>query len=487
MIARSVDASGEVAGGQTGLVDMKVGPFTVPLTRTGEIWVRYTEPVPERTLSAAWVLEAPMGELAQAVQGMIVLVGTSAPGLRDLRATPLRPAEPGVEIHAQIVEQIVAGDYVQRPDWAVGVELLALVAGGAVVVLAAPFVGALWGAIVALAAAAGAVGGSWLVYAEGRLLLDPVAPMLAVVVAFLVASTAQFLFTERERTRVREAFGQYLSPTMVERLARDPESLRLGGEVRELTLLFLDLRGFTTMSERMTAQEVTHFLNDFLTPMTEAVMESGGTVDKYMGDAMMAFWNAPLDQADHSARACRAALDIRQRFAALRERLGQPALGIGIGLNRGPASVGNMGSRQRFDYSAIGDAVNSASRLEGLCKAYGLDLLAGEPVRAAAPDLAWLEIDRVRVVGKTEPMTVHTLLGDAYDTATRALVEAQAEALDAYRAQDWQAARLAFSTASLKAPNWLQPLYTMYGRRIELLQAEPPGPDWDGVFVAESK
>jgi adenylate cyclase len=487
IVARSIDASGEVAAGQTGLADLKVGPLEVPLTRRGELWVRFTEPVPERVIPAAAVLETDPAELQAALEGTIVLIGTSAPGLRDLRATPLRPAEPGVLVHAQMIEQMLFGDHLKRPDWAAGAELLTLLLAGGLVVLAAPFVSALWGAAVALVAAGAAFAGSWLAFAERALLLDPVAPVLGVVAAYLTAMTAQYLLTERERERVRQAFGQYLAPALVEQLARDPKKLKLGGEVRELTLLFLDLRGFTAMSERLTAEEVTRFLNRFLTPMTEAVMAHGGTVDKYMGDALMAFWNAPLDQPDHAARACRAALAVRGRFAALKAELGAPELGIGVGLNTGPASVGNMGSTQRFDYSAIGDTVNTASRLEGLSKLYGLDIVAGEGVRAAAPELAWLELDRVRVVGKSRPVTVHTLLAEAPDGAIRALATAHETALAAYRARDWPAARAAFAAAADLAPDWLQPLYILYATRIDALEADPPGDDWDGVFAAKGK
>jgi adenylate cyclase len=472
LIARSSDASGEVSGGRLGVLDLKVGPLVVPTTRRGELWVRYTEPVPERTRAAAFALQASPDELRQAFEGMIVLIGTSAPGLRDLRATPLRAAEPGVAIHAQMIEQMLFGEHLARPDWAFGGELLA---------------GGLLGLLVALLAGAAAIAASWYAFAEASLLLDPVAPVLAIVVAYLVSVSAQYLLTERERIQIRTAFGQYLAPALIEQLARDPKRLRLGGEVRELTLLFLDLRGFTSMSERLSAEEVTRFLNRFLTPMTEAVMAAGGTVDKYMGDALMAFWNAPLDQPDHAERACRAALDVRRRFQALRAEIGAPELGIGVGLNTGPASVGNMGSTQRFDYSAIGDTVNTASRLEGLSKAYGLDIVAGETVRQAAPGLAWLELDRVRVVGKARPLTIYTLLAEEADPETAALATAQRDALAAYRAQEWTTARSRFAAAEGLAPEWLKPLYRVYERRIDALEAEPPPAGWDGVFVAASK
>lgn len=487
LIARSSDASGEFSAGQYGVLDLKIGPLVVPTTRHGELWVRYTGPVPERTLSASFALDATPSELLAAFEGVIVLIGTSAPGLRDLRATPLRPVEPGVEIHAQMIEQMLFGDYLARPDWARGAELLAVLLLGGLIVAAAPCVGAVWGMLLALLAGGTALSGSWLAFAEAKLLLDPVAPLLAVLVAYLVSVSAQYLLSDRERTRIRTAFAQYLAPALVEQLARDPKRLRLGGEVRELTLLFLDLRGFTAMSERLSAEEVTAFLNRFLTPMTDAVMAAGGTVDKYMGDALMAFWNAPLDQPDHAARACHAALEIRRRFQELRGELDAPELGIGIGLNCGPASVGNMGSAQRFDYSAVGDTVNIASRLEGLSKTYGLDVVAGESVRQAAPGFAWLELDRVRVVGRAAPVTVHTLLGSEPTAGTEALSKAQAAALAAYRARDWPAAQARFAEAARLAPGSLQPLFAVYAARLEALEADPPPPDWDGVFAVASK
>ncbi len=488
LISRSVDASGQVGAGQSGLSALKIGPLDVPLTRTGELWVRYAVPAPQRVVSAAWALDSSRAALAERLEGTIVLIGTSAPGLRDLRATPLRAAEPGVLVQAQMIEQMLLGTHLARPDWARGAELLGLAAAGLLVAAAAPLLGALWGALLGLGLLAALAGASWLAFAEARLLLDPVAPALAVVAAYLCVTTAQYLLSERERSRIRGAFGQYLAPALVERLAREPGRLRLGGETRELTLLFVDLRGFTGLSERLSAAEVTRFLNAFLTPMTEAVMAAGGTVDKYMGDALMAFWNAPLDQPDHAARACRAALDMRARFAALRRELDAPDLGIGIGLNSGPANVGNMGSAQRFDYSAIGDTVNLASRLESLSKTYGLDIVAGQSLPAAAPGFAWLELDRVRVVGKQAPVRIYTLLDAAADAPGAAdLIARQAAALAAYRAGDWDAARSAFAAAATLAPDWLAPLYRLYQARLAALERDPPGPDWDGVFVAREK
>ena len=430
-----------------------------------------------------------------------MFVGTSATGLKDMRATPLSPVTAGVEIHAQFAEQVLTGEHLLRPDWADGVELCYLIALGAALVLLLPRVGAVWCALLGVGSVAGVVGLSWWAFCAKRWLLDPVVPSVAVLLIYLVASFMGYLKAEMDRRRVRGAFSRYLSPVLVDRLAKHPEQLKLGGERRAMTILFADIRGFTTIAEQLDAESLTRLMNRFLTPMTERIMQQQGTIDKYIGDCIMAFWNAPLNDAEHARHACLAALNMRdhlvvwnqkQRTDAATEGTKAVPILIGIGINTGDCSVGNMGSEQRFEYSVLGDPVNVASRLEGQSKIYGVDIVIGELTRQQAPELAAIELDVLRAKGKSQPVKIFGLLGDAafaQDSAFRQLSEKHEALLAAYRAQQWVAALeltekcLALDTSETR----LRALYTLYRLRIKTYQAHPPAQDWDGVWIAASK
>ena len=486
-------------GEQTGMVSVKVGHIEVPTDAKGRTWVYYTPPVPERTIPAWRVLDGSVNP--EVVEGHIVFVGTSAAGLKDQRATPLNPTAAGVAIHAQLTEQVLAGAFLRRPDWAIGAEFVYLLVLGLLLILLLPRVGALWCALLGGAAILGVIAASWYAFAARHWLLDPVFPSLTALMIYLVSSLISFSRTETERRQVRDAFGRYLSPSLVERLAQHPEQLVLGGEMRTMTLLFADIRGFTTIAEQFTAQELTRFMNRFLTPMTQVILERQGTIDKYMGDCIMAFWNAPLDDADHARHACEAALAMGDalaiRNAQLREtakQLGKSVITvrIGIGINTGECCVGNMGSDQRFDYSVLGDEVNVASRLEGQSKTYGVTILIGEQTHQQVSEYATLELDLITVKGKTRPVHIYGLLGYQPLKASEAFQALQArhhELLSAYRAQRWEEARkLAGECRKLDNGRFnLQTLHELYAARIEAYAANPPGAEWDGVFVAPSK
>ena len=495
-IVKSTGASGVLAFGEhTGVNSVKIGAFVVPTDPTGEVWIHYTRPVPERYIPAWKVLEPDFdGSL---VKDHIVFIGTSAAGLMDLRSTPLEPAAPGVAVHAQIIEQILLGDHLERPDWARGAELFYMLAIGLILMVRLPKVGAQWTAAVGAAAMAAAVSGSLNVYSAYKLLLDPVDPALVVLLVYISSSAMLYLRTETERRRVRTAFSRYLAPSVVEQLASHPERLKLGGEMRDMTLLFCDIRGFTTISEGLDAQGLTSFINRFLTPMTNLILAAGGTIDKYMGDAIMAFWNAPLDVPDHAARGCRAALSMRAELVRLNAAWRKDAAGrafedvhIGIGLNTGVCCVGNMGSDQRFDYSVLGDDVNLASRLEGQSKVYGVDIVIGERTAVEAPGFASLELDLIRVKGKTRPVRIHALIGDesVKETSAFAALQADHDALIlAYRERRWTEARRRIGACRAQAPEMMQAFYTLYEERIAAYEADPPPVDWDGVYVALTK
>jgi adenylate cyclase len=290
-----------------------------------------------------------------------------------------------------------------------------------------------------------------------------------------------------------------MSPALVERLAKDPSRLRLGGETREMSVLFSDIRGFTAISESLDAETLTRFINRFMTPMTEVILRRVGTIDKYMGDAVMAFWNAPLDDPNHVTHAARAALDMVAALATFNEQWAVEAaklsgapheVGIGIGLNTGPCCVGNMGSEQRFDYSVLGDTVNLASRLEGLSRQYEVPIIIGETTRDRLSGFACLELDLVQVKGKAFAARIYALLGDESVAASdwfQHAEEAQRSLLAAYRSRDWPRAVEFIAALRQAAAGRLDGLCAMYAQRIDVLRKAPPLPDWDGVFAAIEK
>jgi len=445
------------------------------------------------------------------LRGRVALIGLAVkaapdPGARqaDAFATPftLTTGEltAGVEVQGTMIDNLRHGLAIAEAPWSV---LLAAI-------MAAAVLGSLcqwqWqplrSSAIALGLIAAAGAGSWFLLSGARVWLPPGLPALAVFAAYLGEGGRAFGRERAERRRIKLAFGRYLSPALVEQLAADPSRLKLGGETKTLTILFCDVRGFTTISETFKNDPagLTRLINNFLTPMTDVILAHGGTIDKYIGDAIMAFWNAPLDDSDHAVNACRASLAMFKALGALNERLTAEAargrrnalvLDIGIGLNTGPVVVGNMGSERRFDYSVLGDAVNLASRLEGQSKTYGVGIVVGETTATAVASagFALLELDLIAVKGKSEAVRIFTLRGDP-DLATapqfRALADRHAAALAAYRRQDWDAAHAAFAACRDLAPD-LSVLYGMYFARIEQFRVDPPGPDWNGVYVATSK
>ena len=498
-IVKSSGGSGEQAFGEhTGINHVKIGRLVVPTDAQGRVWIHFTEDVPERRIPA-WELLSDDFDPGR-VAGKIIFIGTSAAGLKDLRATPLNPVMAGVEVHVQAVEQMLAGTFLERPDWAEGAEIVYLLLLGATLIFLLPRLGALWCAVLGVAGIAAAIAASWLAFAELRWLLDPVFPSLVVLLVYLADSLISFLRSEIERNQVRGALSRYMSPALVEELARNPEKLVLGGEMKDMTLLFADIRGFTAISELFKAdpQGLTRLINRFLTPMTDMILERSGTIDKYMGDCIMAFWNAPLDDDEHARHACESALAMFGALGALnaaikaeREAAGElfrPII-IGIGLNSGECCVGNMGSEQRFDYSVLGDTVNLAARLEGQSKTYGVGIVIGEKTRAEVPEYACLELDLIKVKGKDEAVRIFSLQGDTAhreSAAFTALGERHQAMLDAYRAQAWARARQLLAECRT-LDGTLETLYDVYAERLDTFEAAPPGADWDGVFVATSK
>ncbi len=496
-VLKASNASGETAfGRQSGLNHVRIGDVEVPTDADGAIWLKFRQSEPASFISAADVLAGKVP--ASEIEGRIILIGSSAPGLLDLRATPLDAALPGVEIIAQAIEHVVSGHTLTRPDYALAFEQFTIVAVAAFIALllakfSAPVAGLLGMLTIGSLLLAG-----WAAFEYLGLLFDPLYPALSLLILLAVATFYVYRQVEMQRTEVRRAFSRYVSPDVVSDIIADPNKLNLGGEVRELTLLFCDVRNFTSISEKLTAQELTRFINELLTPLSDTILRNRGTIDKYMGDAIMAFWNAPLSVPNHAAEACRSALEMAGRMRELNERWraeatanGRPFkdVRIGIGLNTGNCCVGNLGSVQRFDYSAIGDEVNIASRFEGLAKVYGMTVIVGEGTVRSVPEFAALELDLVRVSGREKPTAIFTfcsLLTDD-EAKTMQLQRDHAEFLRAYRANRWDEAEAAITRCQALGLTGLDAYYAVFRSRIAAYHVTPPPADWGGVFTATEK
>jgi adenylate cyclase len=486
---------------QAGVRAVAVPGLEIPTDGLGQFWVHFNSHDPARFVSAADVLNGRVG--ADRLRGRLVLIGTSAVGLLDIKTTPVERTMPGVEVHAQILESVLSKSLLTSPNYAIGAEIFVAVVLGLAIIIAAPMLPA--AIVVSLGAVliAGLIGMSWYFFAVHHLLIDFTYPLISCWLIYLVLTFVNYFREQQQRQQIRSAFGFYLSPPLVEQLARSPEKLVLGGEERRMTILFSDVRGFTTISEHYKddPQGLTHLMNRFLTPLTNAIIDRKGTIDKYIGDAIMAFWNAPVDDDEHEANACDAALEMLARAEVLNAELKSEAeasggvympLRIGIGLNSGPCVVGNMGSDFRFNYSVLGDTVNLASRLESRTKDYRLSLVIGSrTAERAKAKFAVMEIDLIQVKGKKQPEVVFTVLGRAEiadDPRCGELCDLNAQMLAAYRKQQWDEAERLIDRCHKVANGFgVDGLYDMYAERIAVYRSEPPPPDWTGVYAAESK
>jgi adenylate cyclase len=485
----------------TGTRSVAVPGLELPTDRNGRVWLHFAPHDPARFVSAKDVLNgsAPSDKFA----GKIVLVGTSAIGLLDVKTTPLDPAMPGVEVHAQLLEAALTDSLLVAPGYAIIYEMIAALIFGVVLSLLASRTTVLVLFMSAIIASAIAVEASWIAFSRYNFMVDPTFPLLTAMSVFMSLVLIGYFREQLDRRRIRAAFAQYLSPTLVERLAQSPKRLVLGGEDRMMTVLFSDVRGFTTISEtyKDDPQGLTALMNRLLTPLTSAIIARNGTIDKYMGDAVMAFWNAPLDDPNQESDACHAALDMLERVEVLNEERERELAGaggrfmplkVGIGINTGRCTVGNMGSDLRFQYTVMGDSVNLASRLEGQTKNYELPIIVGSRTAAAvSQQFAILEVESIRVKGKTEAEVIYTILGRD-DVAKMPefpiLRERWGQVLICYRKQDWAGALKAIDACrSLCNKFGLVTLLKIYEERVGKLQETPPAAHWDGVFIADEK
>ena len=486
---------------ESGIQSVAVPGLELPTDRNGRIWVYFGPHDKARFVSAKDVVE---GNVAPEIfAGKLVLVGTSAIGLLDVKTTPVLSAMPGVEVHAQLLEAALTNSLLVAPSYAIVVEMIGALIGGVVLALLAPAASVLMLFASAALAAAAFVAASWILFSRYQMLFDATFPLIATLSVYMSMVLMGYFREQLDRRRIRSAFAQYLSPTLVEQLANSPQRLVLGGEERVITVLFSDVRGFTTIAEtyKDNPHGLTTLMNRFLTPLTNAIMARNGTIDKYMGDAVMAFWNAPLDDPAHESDACHAALDMLERVDALNQEREREAstsgtrfvpIKIGIGINTGRCTVGNMGSDLRFQYTVMGDSVNLASRLEGQTKAYGLPILIGSRTAAAvAEQFALLEIDSIRVKGKTEAEVIYAIVGRA-DVAEspefRSLQDHWTMLRVCYRKQDWTGALKMIDLCHCECERLgLVGLIDAYADRIRRLEQRPPASEWDGVFTAETK
>ncbi|WP_148714369.1 CHASE2 domain-containing protein [Chitinolyticbacter meiyuanensis] len=474
-------------GGQEMLEALRVGPMSLPTDARGWVVVPYRgEQGSFRYVSAIDVLEGKVepGWLRQ----RIVLLGTSAPGLKDLRVTPVGEAYPGVEIHANLIAGMLDNALPQQPGYLLGAEFLLLV-------LLAPL--ATWllvrhPPLTATALLLGltllAVGFNLWLWAAHRLDMPLAATLLLLGLLYIGNMAWGYVFEARRKRQLTRLFGQYVVPELVEQMSEDPEQYTMRGQSQQLTVLFTDVRNFTALSEGLSSEQLALFMNEFLTEISTVIRSRYlGTIDKYIGDCVMAFWGAPVFDPDHADKAVRAALDIQTAIAALNPRLvarGWPQILVGVGVNTGTVTVGDLGSRFRLTYTVMGDAVNLASRIEGLTKVYGVGVLVGEDTRTAAPQLSYREIDRVRVLGRDEAVTLYEPL-PPNDAAAQDRAALFAEALRRYRAREWDLAEL--QLLQLQAAEPQSAVYALYLARISQWRAVPPAVDWDGVHSFEHK
>jgi adenylate cyclase len=472
-----------------GLEWLEVGKLKVPVDENVAALVPFRGPPRSFTyvsLADVWHDRVPVDKL----KGRIALVGTSAPALVDLRATPVGEVYPGVEVHANLIAGMLEGTVKQRPAYTLGAEIILLLALGLPLAFMVPFLSPLKATLASLGALAGYAALNVAVWSSAGLVLPLASGLLMVIAMFALNMSYGYFVESRSKRQFTELFGQYVPPELVDQMARDPRRYTMEGRSETLTVLFADIRGFTRISESLDPKELARFINEYLTAMSLVIRGSRGTLDKYIGDAIMAFWGAPVADAQHARQAVATALAMQAELGRLNAEYAArrwPEIRIGVGVNTGAMSVGDMGSRLRKAYTVMGDAVNLASRLEGLTRQYGVDILVGEDTRRAVNDCVFREIDLVRVKGKDRPAAVYEPLGFEGRVEQAKLDELRLwqQAIRHYRAQNWDQAEVALFNLQRMAPR--DELYAVYARRVVALRAQPPGAGWDGVTTFETK
>ncbi len=470
--------------------ELRLGDSPIPVSEEGDFLVNYYGPQQTFTyLSASDVLDGTVGRLQ--LKDKIVLVGASAAALHDLHTTPYGPLYPGVEVHANIIENIFQQDFLERPPWVRVLDVTMILVTGILLGVVALYFKAVGTALLLIVGVGGYLVVDYLLFTQQGLWIHTVFPVFSQFLVYFGITLYRFTFEEREKRFIKSAFSQYLAPAVVNQLVENPKLLNLGGENKVLTAFFSDIAGFSSISEQLTAGELVILLNEYLTEMTDIVMKYEGTVDKFEGDAIIAFFGAPIDFKDHATRTCYAALDMQKRLAQLRsawKKKGRHELFMRIGINTGEVTVGNMGSENRFDYTMIGDPVNVAARLEGVNKQYYTYTMLSEfTYELAKDDIEARELDSIRVVGKKEPIKIYELLGrkGEMEDHIRLILPHFQEGLEHYKNQRWEEGITCFENA-LNLYEDDGPSLTYFERCITF-QHHPPPPDWDGVFAMRTK
>jgi adenylate cyclase len=476
--------------GYTGLEWLQVGPIAIPVDETASALIPYRG----HKFSFAYVSLADVlaGRTPpERLKGKIALVGTTAPGLLDLRSTPVDNVYPGVEVHANLIAGMLDKAIKLKPPYMLGAEVVLLLVGGVALSLLIPMLAPLWATLATVAGMLLVAGLNLAVWTEGDMVLPLAASVLMTVALYTVNMAYGYFVEARSKRQFTELFGQYVPPELVDRMAQDPEKYNMEPRAAELTILFSDVRGFTSISEALKPEELREYINEYLTDMSGIIRSRHrGTLDKYIGDAIMAFWGAPVEDAQHARNGVLAALDMQKERAALNEKFaarGWPTLNIGVGVNSGNVRVGDMGSQVRRAYTVMGDAVNVASRLEGRTKSYGVGILVGEATRSQVKDVVFREVDRIKVKGKDEAVTIYEPLGVEGEVGRGALEELKIwnQALRAYRGQQWDQVEVSLLNLQRMSPGC--GLYQVYADKVAALRRAPPPPGWDGVTVFDEK
>ncbi len=470
-----------------------VRSFRIPVDKTVSALVPYRGRGGPKGNSFRYISLADIheGKIAKGeLKGKIALWGTTAPGLLDLRSTPVGEAYPGVEIHANLLSGMLSQNFKERPPFTLGAEVLLLSIGGITLALLLPFLSPIRATLVAVAAMALIIGLNTFIYTQMNLVLPLAASLLMTAALFILNMAYGYFVESRSKREFTALFGQYVPPELVDEMARDPTKYSMEPTAADLTILFSDVRGFTTISESLSPGDLAAYINDYLTGMSATISKNRGTLDKYIGDAVMAFWGAPVPDAEHARQGVITALEMQKVAHELNEKFrgkGWPTLKIGIGVNSGNVRVGDMGSKVRKAYTVMGDPVNLASRLEGRTKEYGVGILVGEGTEKVVKDVIFKELDRIRVKGKNEPVAVFEpiCLDAEADKKLKDELKLWRDALKAYRAQSWDQVEMNLLNLQRMNPDCY--LYEKYADRVIQFRKHPPGPNWDGVTTFDEK
>ena len=476
---------------EIGVEKVSIGDYDLPTDENGRLMVNFRGP--GRTFPHYSITDIVNGRLPEGTfKDKIVLVGATAVGIFDLRVTPFDSVFPGIEIHANVIDNILHQDFMVRPGWTAILDILTIVIVGLFLGVVLPRLSAVIGPMLGVGLLVAWAASNYYFFTRG-VWINTIYPALTLVLVYTGVTIFRYITEEREKRKIKGAFNSYVNPSVVSEMLKNPDMLKLGGDKRMATVLFSDIRGFTTIAEGLDPEALVQLLNRYLTRMTDLVFKYNGLLDKYIGDAIMAVWGAPLPQPDHALLACRTSLDMMEELARLRETLRLedpkiPYLDIGIGVNSGPMVVGNMGSESRMDYTAMGDSVNLGSRLEGANKEYGTNIIIGEVTFEQVKDVMYCrELDSVAVKGKAQPIKVYELLGEQGEVSEERLQLARAFArgLDAYKKARWDDAYRIFSAVAQHYPD--DRPTKLYLVRVAELKENPPPADWDGVFVMKTK